>query len=66
MQRGREGLSDNYVMREGPIEKYKIGKGGFTQHFYIKNRSENHKKYVRRGGPTHNCEMREGGSNRKI
>ncbi len=46
----REGLSDNYVMREGgPIEKYKMGKGGLTLYFYIKNIGENHKKYVRRG-----------------
>ncbi len=50
MQGGREGLSDNYVMREGGVEKYKMGKGGLTRYFYIKNRGENHKKYVRRGG----------------
>ncbi len=38
MQGGREGLSDNYVMREGggPIENYKMGKGGLTRFFYIK------------------------------
>ncbi len=51
MQGGRECLSDDYVMREGgPIEKYKMGKGGLERYFYITNRGENHKKYVRRGG----------------
>ncbi len=32
MQGGREGLSHNYVMREGgTIQKYKIGYGGVTR-----------------------------------
>ncbi len=67
MQGGREGLSDNYVPREGgPLEKCKMGKGGLTRYFDIKNRGENHQKYVRRGGPTHNGVLWEGGSNRKI
>ncbi len=62
MQGGKEGLSDNYVMREGgPIEKYKMGMGGLTRYFYIKNRGENHEKYVRRMGPTHYCVTRQGG-----
>ncbi len=47
MQGGRGCLSDNYVMRGGgPIEKYKMGEGALTRYFYIKNRDENHKKYV--------------------
>ena len=42
-------------------KKYVRGDGGLTWYFYIKNTDENHKKYVRREGSTHNCVMREGG-----